>query len=355
MLKQTVLDLMRVTGAFAPFRVANRSKVLILTYHRFSAAEADHKTSAQAFADHLQYLTEHYRILPLGQIADCIATGKTLPQGVAALTIDDGYQDFYDVAYPLLLKHRVPATLFVATDFVDRKCWLWTDKMRYLTAHTAAAELDVTINERSVKAAFTTARSRHKAANRVNALLKTLPNEQKEEALKQMATTLGVLLPAAPPAEYGAITWQQAREMDNEGIEVASHTVTHPILPNTTNEQLRYEMTASRARLEEELGHQVSLFCYPNGRQDARVQQATAQAGYRCAVTNQHGMNTLGTPLLGLQRVAPEPDLSHFVQSTSGFEEIKSVLRNGWYRRLAAPTTTAATVPQLFTETINQA
>jgi peptidoglycan/xylan/chitin deacetylase (PgdA/CDA1 family) len=330
MIKQTVLDLMHVTGAFAPFRVANRSKVLILTYHRFSATEAEYKTSAQAFADHLEYLTEHYRILPLGQVADCIATGKTLPQGVAALTIDDGYQDFYDVAYPLLLKYRAPATLFIATDFVARKGWLWTDKMRYLTAHTAVAELNVTIQGINVKAALTSVPARRKAADKVTGILKNLPNEQKEETLKQMAATLGVLLPTVPPAEYGAITWQQAREMDSEGIEIASHTVTHPILPNTTDEQLRYEMTVSRARLEEELGHQVSLFCYPNGRQDARVRQATALAGYRCAVTNQHGMNTTATPLLELLRISPEADLAHFVQSTSGFEEVKGNWRRRW-------------------------
>ena len=243
---------MCVTGAFAPFRVANRSKVLILTYHRFSADDAEYKTSAQAFAHHLDYLTEHYRILPLGQVADCMATGKTLPQSVAAITIDDGYQDFYDVAYPLLLKYRVPATLFVATDFIDRKGWLWTDKMRYITAHTATAELDVIVGGRTVRASLTTPTTRRQAADKITALLKTLPNDQKEESLKQMAAMLGVVLPALPPTQYGAITWAQAREMDNEGIEIASHTVTHPILPNTSDAQLRYEVSVSRARLEEE-------------------------------------------------------------------------------------------------------
>ena len=119
MLKQTVLNLMRVTGAFAPFRVANRSKVLILTYHRFSADDVEYKTSAQAFAKHLDYLTEHYRILPLGQVADCMATGKTLPQSVVAITIDDGYQDMHRVMQALrevnydgcIIPDHIPAML----------------------------------------------------------------------------------------------------------------------------------------------------------------------------------------------------------------------------------------------------
>ena len=355
MLKQTLLNLMRVTGAFAPFRLANRSKALILTYHRFSEIETEDKTSAQAFADHLEYLTHHYRMLPLAQVADCLATGKTLPQSAAVITIDDGYRDAYDIAYPLLLKHRAPATLFVATAFVDQKKWLWTDKMRYLAAHTAAPEINVALKGRSVRAALTDGRSRRKAADKLNAILKTMPTAQKEEALKQMATTLGVLLPQAPPPEYGAITWEQARELDGEGIEIGSHTVTHPILTNTSDEQLRYELSESKARLEEELGRETSLFCYPNGRNDARVQQATAQAGYRCAVSTLHGMNTLHTPLLALRRIAPEPDLAHFVQSTSGFEDMKAALRDGWRQARPAKTAAATAAPQFIAEQIRQA
>ena len=75
MLKQTVLNLMRVTGTFAPFRLANRSKTLILTYHRFSKSATDYKTSAQAFADHLEYLTRHYSMLPLSQVSDLHGDG----------------------------------------------------------------------------------------------------------------------------------------------------------------------------------------------------------------------------------------------------------------------------------------
>lgn len=322
MLKQTVLNLMRVTGAFAPFRLANRAKVLILTYHRFSQHEEPYKTSAQAFAEHLEYLTQHYRLLPLSEIADCLATGRTLPPSTAAITIDDGYRDFYEVAFPLLLKYRVPATLYVATDFVDHKTWLWTDKLRFLTARTPASEVVALLKGRTHRFTLTDHLSRLRAADKINSILKTLPNDQKEETIKRIATTLDVLVPPLPPHEFGALNWAQARELDAEGIEIGSHTVTHPILPNVTDDEaLIHELAASKARLEEMLGRQVPLFCYPNGRSDPRVQRATASAGYRCAVTNLPGMNTALTSLLALRRISPQPDLAHFVQSTSGFEQ----------------------------------
>ena len=352
MLKQTVLNLMRVTGAFAPFRLANRAKVLILTYHRFSQIEEEAKTSVQAFAEHLEYLTEHYRILPLSEIADCIATGKTLPPSTAAITIDDGYRDFYETAYPLLLKRRIPATLFLITDFVDHKGWLWTDKLRYLTLHTPADEVVAVLKGRTLRLALSDNLSRLCAADKINTILKTLPNDHKEEAIKRIAASLGVLLPSVPSAAFSAINWQQARAMDAEGIELGSHTVTHPILPNVADDDhLHHELTASRARLEEMLGRQVTLFCYPNGRSDARVQRATANAGYRCAVTNVLGMNTTHTPLLALRRVCPQPDLAHFVQSTSGFEQLKLQLRGSLDTPTPKPLTTAT--PPLTKELVS--
>jgi peptidoglycan/xylan/chitin deacetylase (PgdA/CDA1 family) len=348
MLKQTVLNLMRVSGAFAPFRLANRAKVLILTYHRFSPIEEPDKTSAQAFADHLEYLTQHYRLLPLSEIADCLATGRTLPHGSAALTVDDGYRDFYEIAYPLLLKYRVPATLYVATDFVDNRAWLWTDKLRYLTARTPANEVVAMLKGRTLRLALTDQLSRLKAAGKINGILKTLPNEHKEEAIKRIAASLDVLLPALPPREFSAVNWQQAREMDAEGIEIGSHTATHPILPNVLDdEMLRHELAASKIRLEEMLGRRVPLFCYPNGRNDARVQRATATAGYRCAVTNVPGMNTNQTPLLALRRICPQPDLAHFVQSTSGFEH----WRNGLSKTQEATVSSALPATALATAT----
>ena len=131
--------------------------------------------------------------------------------------------------------------------------------------------------------------------------------------------------------------------MDAEGIEIGSHTATHPILPNVTDDEMLWrELAASKARLEEMLGRKVPLFCYPNGRHDARVQRATANAGYRCAVTNVPGLNTNQTPLLALRRICPQPDLAHFVQSTSGFEQWRQGFSNSPETPVPATLPTAA-------------
>ncbi|MGH9936390.1 MAG: polysaccharide deacetylase family protein, partial [Blastocatellia bacterium] len=114
---------------------------------------------------------------------------------------------------------------------------------------------------------------------------------------------------------------------DANGVEIGSHTLTHPILTNIGDERLVGELRDSKSRLEEVLGRRVDLFCYPNGDNDERVQHEVARAGYRAAVTVVSGFNQRGDDPLTLRRIHTERDLAHFLQSTSGFEQLKNHVR----------------------------
>jgi peptidoglycan/xylan/chitin deacetylase (PgdA/CDA1 family) len=326
-MKQAVLNLLRVTGAFAPFRLANRRRLLILTYHRFCATDDGLNTSARALAEQLEYLLAHYTVWPLARIAEAQAAGARLPPAPAAITIDDGYRDAWQIALPILRRYQVPATLYVVTGFVDRNAWVWTDKARFLTSRAPAKKIAVTLGRQALHFELSDKEARRAAAARLNAILKRLPEAEKERELERLAALLEVNLPHLPPEEFSPITWDQAREMDAAGIEIGSHTVTHPILTGVSDERLQSELQQSRARLETILGRSVTQFCYPNGACDARVREAAAQAGYRSAVTTEFGFNRSDCDPLALSRIHTEPDMAHFVQSTSGLAEVRKNLR----------------------------
>src|SRR4051812_5087767 len=120
-MKQTLLRMMQVSGVFATFRRANQHKILILTYHRFSEQPKRGFTHAGALAEQLEYLRGHYTIVSLSAVERHLIDGNPLPAAPAAITIDDGYADAYEIAFPILRRYRAPATLFAATDFIDRK------------------------------------------------------------------------------------------------------------------------------------------------------------------------------------------------------------------------------------------
>ena len=325
-MKGALINMMRVAGAFAPFRIANRGKALILTYHRFSRTGDPETTSAGAFARQLEYLTSHYRLVPLSRLVECLTKEETLPPRIAVIAIDDGYRDAYEIAFPVLRRFNAPATLFIVTDFIDRRSWLWTDKLRFVAKQPQVNSLEATIDSRTLRLALDDPASRLAAARRINSALKLVPDDVKQETIVRIASSVGLELPVLPPDEYGPITWDQAREMDAAGVEVGSHTVTHPILTRVGDEQLAVELSESRSRIEAMLNRRVDLFCYPNGDYEARECRAAQAAGYRCAVTIEEGLNGPGADLMRLRRVHSENNFARFLQNTSGFEQIKNRL-----------------------------
>lgn len=327
-MKQALLSVAAGSGAFMPFRVAHRREALIITYHRFAPAEGVPDTiAAPVLYAQLEYLTRHYQVVPLAWLADRLAAGTPPPGALAAITIDDGYDDVHDVALPVFRRFGVPATVFAVTGFLDDECWIWTDKTRHVLARTAEPRLDLTIAGRQMACTLETAGARRRAAARINRLLKAIPDDAKEAALATLAERLAVPLPGQAPPGMRPLTWQQARALLAAGIDIGSHTVSHPMLTLIDPRRLTRELADSRARLREELAAPVDLFCYPNGGVNPAVRGAVIQAGYRAAVTTVPGFNDAQTDAFGLRRIHTESDLPHFIQSTSGFEQFKARLR----------------------------
>src|SRR5215510_7370966 len=259
LMKGTILNLLRITGAFAPFRWAHRHQALVITYHRFSECEGGAPISARAFAEQVRYLAAHYTLVPLSRLAGCLRK-REIPPRLAAITIDDGYRDAYEIAFPILRKYCAPATVFIVTEFVEGATWLWTDKARYLAGEAAERAFEIGIGGRDLRLELNGAASRAVAAGLINAALKPLSEDARDALVERLSFELGVKLPERPPAEYGAINWRQAREMADAGVEIGSHTLTHPILTGLGDERLREEVGRSRDRIQTALRRRVETF-----------------------------------------------------------------------------------------------
>lgn len=89
---------------------------------------------------------------------------------------------------------------------------------------------------------------------------------------------------AAFPDEVLTMDWDALRALAERGIEIGSHTVTHPHLPRLGDEEIERELRDSRARIEDELGRPCRYLAYPYGESDERVRRIVARAaGYAAA------------------------------------------------------------------------
>lgn len=95
-------------------------KALIIAYHRVKDEMDAHlrPTKVADFERQMRYLAKAYHPMPLETMARHLRNGMPLPPRAIAVTFDDGYCDNYENAYPVLKEYRIPATVFITTEFI---------------------------------------------------------------------------------------------------------------------------------------------------------------------------------------------------------------------------------------------
>ena len=141
MLKSTILKAAFALGLDMPLRWLRRRSAVVLMYHGFTDRPSDgvvnyqgNRLQAATFRRQLAFLREQCNVVTLRDVVSSLSGGPSLPDYAVALTIDDGYESVYTLGFLALRESKVPATLFVATQFVDERVPLWPDRLEYAFA-----------------------------------------------------------------------------------------------------------------------------------------------------------------------------------------------------------------------------
>jgi len=293
-------------GGLGMARWMSRKGLRILMYHRFG----DRDDLARQCA----HIRAHYAPVSMAQVAAWLERGDTLPQNALAVTVDDGYRDFYQVAYPVLGEYGIPATVYLVSEFLDRKLWLWVDQVRYAFLQGKALPADLG-----------TPLAREQAALEMVEAVKRLPNAERLRLLARLPDQLQTCLPREAPPEYEPLRWDEVREMAAGGIEFGAHSRTHPVLSRVVGaEELAREIAGSKRQIEQHLDRPVDHFCYPHGSNEdfgTEAVESVRLAGFRTAVTTAKGLIYPGANPLRLPRIGVELglDWNYFARCAAGF------------------------------------
>lgn len=288
--------------------------ITIAMYHGFTAATShagienhEHKhLPLPALEQQLTFLKAHHSVLPLGDVVRALTTGASLPRRAAAITIDDGYQSVYRVAYPVLKRLGLPASVYLATAFVDERQFLWTDRVEYAVNHAGAGELSVTIGANPIRLTLTGRDSRIAADRLLRSRIKALPQAALEHAVDAVERAAGCSVASAASDIHEPVRWSEAAEMQASGlVTFGSHTHSHVILSRCDAAHAARELRESKAIIENRLGVACEEFCYPNGRRgdfNAATGALVRDAGFRSALTTVYGRNPRGADPFELRR-----------------------------------------------------
>ena len=298
-----------------------RARFQILLYHRVN--DERHPffggLPTASFAAQMEALARWFRVLPLAEAVERAAR-RELPPRAVAITFDDGYRDNYENALPILKRLRLPATIFLTTDFIGTNRRLWHDRLADAVAGTGLRSATCA----GLGLDFTSRVGRRDAFRALAGRLRTLPEPEKLRELDEIEALLAVRGEGRDSGAPVMLDWDQVRAMNREGIAFGAHTATHPILTRIPLGDARGEIERSRDAIRTNVGCDATLFAYPNGRAgdfNPEIQTLVREAGFQAAVSTLWGGNTAETDRFALRRVPG-----------AGRDAALFGLRTAWYR-----------------------
>jgi peptidoglycan/xylan/chitin deacetylase (PgdA/CDA1 family) len=315
-----ILDTSSITNNI----IINKAKnnFLILMYHRILPhTEAEQGiqdgmyVEPETFNMQIEYLKKYFNIIPFSNLYSVITDRSYLDKyPICVLTFDDGWYDFFKFAYPVLLAHKVPATVFLPTKYVGTGNRFWTDQVSNIYAQgnknihlpdkrTLSGNIIVKKLE-SLKGSTDS-----KIENAIS-ILKRYREDEILIILTEMKNNWNV---EANITERAFLNWGEVRMMVESGlISFGSHTNNHKILTHLDSNELLEELIQSKNRLisENVVNESFIPFCYPNGNYDSRVIKSVQEAGYHIAVTTNMGWNQQDTHLYTLKRIGIHQDIT---------------------------------------------
>jgi peptidoglycan/xylan/chitin deacetylase (PgdA/CDA1 family) len=230
-----------------------------------------------------------FELLSLDAVIERLRAGGKDKAPFAAFTLDDGYRDNLVHAMPVFKANNCPFTVYVAPRIADGTCELWWRILGDVIAEndTIAGKL----NGSDFVFASDDLSKKQTAWEKLVAPVQALPEYEQRSWIQTFADIHRFDWQAQCRA--AAMTWDEVRAMDADPLAtIGAHTLNHYNLLKLPHADALHEMAASKARIEEELGHTVSHFAYPYGNTDAASQrefELCKNAGFATGVTTRLG------------------------------------------------------------------
>jgi peptidoglycan/xylan/chitin deacetylase (PgdA/CDA1 family) len=285
-------------------KLLRRDEVCILGLHRVLTPPEQERSNSldgmiileDTYLALLEHLRKRFNVISLEDFLRGDGHAGLSSKPPCIITFDDGWMDTYSRAFPGLKKFKLPAVAFLATGTIGSRGGFWVEKVKKAWRHSQTRErLQFALRG----CAEASARTSTDLEGIVD-WLKRMPVARREAILESILSADQ----ASSEEEVDAmLSWDQAKEMSEGGVEIGAHTVNHPLLTYEHKDAAEEEIRLSKQILESTLGTEVRAFAYPNGDWSEAVRDQVAESGYRCAFTTKPAWYAHGENAYSISRV----------------------------------------------------
>lgn len=292
------LEALYFSGAWKVFGPLSSGIGTIFTMHHVRPARTDAfqpNALLEIEPAFLETLIEYFRYKKVDIVSLAEARRRLREQDYnkrfVAFTLDDGYRDNLEHAWPIFKRHGVPAALFVATSFADKLGLLW-----WVALERAIAATDRIVIEVDGKSRFFDCANPAAKQNVYEQIYWWLRGLSDEKEMRRIVTDLCERYGVDPlsPCKDLCMSWSELETLAAEPlITIGAHSVNHYMLKKWDAGTTKQELVQSASVIEKALGKKPAEFAYPVGDKtsaDARDFALAAEAGYELALTTRPGV-----------------------------------------------------------------
>ena len=303
-------------------RLWHRNRAIVLTYHRVLPESLLDRTwshpgivvTRRTFERQLRLLQRTFHVMSATDFVLHIETGKPFRTPACLITFDDGWQDTFSYAGPLLNRYQLPSLVFLPTDFIGTKATFWQEHLGHLLCVAwQRCRGDVSFREQAAALLPPELRKTLDVDEpTVRGVIRENVNQLKSRSTgdpRQLAERLGALLGVdGGSAVDGFMNWDQVRSMAAERTTFGGHSASHRIMTSLSPTEVDAEVRECRDVLRRETGELPTTFSYPNGNWDDSASRIVRESGFRVSFGTAPGSVSPDDDRFSLRRVNVHED-----------------------------------------------
>ena len=258
------------------------------------------------FAKCMKILSERGRSFSMNDLLYFHNRKKNLPPKSFAVTFDDGFENNLSIASPILYDFKIPATIYITTEFIEQNTMSWIDRIEFALENTFFETLNadwlkkkITIKDRE---------SKLKLLNMIRNYVKNTKEVNPNIFATEICNQLGFskITSSDDPIDK-KMNWKQVYEAGkSDFLTIGGHSHTHQILSFLDSSQLAYELDTSINLLKDKADIKPIHYSYPEGLKHCyseNVINELRKRGVVCSPTAINGTNNITEDLFHLKRV----------------------------------------------------
>jgi len=256
-----------------------------------------------------EFIKENRKVghpLSMDDVVEHHKTGEPYPPFSFAVTFDDGFENNYSIAAPILKDLSVPATFYITTDFIENNHMSWTDRIEYCLEATSEGQLSFFWNNSNN--IFKNREDKIYLLEHLRSHVKQDPSINISDLVSDIFLQCGLdeIEQSNDPLDL-KMSWNQICELNNdENFLIGGHSHSHPILSFLKDLELESEIKTSIDLLYKETNIKSQHYAYPEGLDycySDNVIKVLKNHGVVCCPTAEYGLNHVNSDLFRLKRI----------------------------------------------------